>query len=104
MITGESPDVNRDYELFKQIKDFNKTLTECKDSLDSIAADMKKISGSKSTQSIAAIENMSRVLKQMIKSPYVAQQYVKDYYNIDEEYGTMEDFENFKPLNDEEYE
>ena len=81
MITGESPDVNRDYELFKQIKDFNKTLTECKDSLDSIAADMKKMSGSKSTQSIAAIENMSRVLKQMIKSPYVAQQYVKDYYN-----------------------
>jgi len=81
MITGESPDVNRDYELFKQIKDFNKTLTECKDSLDSIAADLKKMSGSKSTQSIAAIENMSRVLKQMIKSPYVAQQYVKDYYN-----------------------
>lgn len=81
MITGESPDVNRDYELFKQIKDFNKTLTECRDSLDSIAEDMKKISGSKSTQSIAAIENMSRVLKQMIKSPYVAQQYVKDYYN-----------------------
>ena len=81
MITGESPDVNRDYELFKQIENFNKTLTECKDSLDSIAADMKKVSGSKSTQSIAAIENMSRVLKQMIKSPYVAQQYVKDYYN-----------------------
>ncbi len=81
MITGESPDVNRDYELFKQIKDFNKTLTECKDSLDSITADMKKMSGSKSTQSIAAIENMSRVLNQMIKSPYVAQQYVKDYYN-----------------------
>ena len=81
MITGESPDVNRDYELFKQIKDFNKTLTECKTSLDSIAKDMKKISGSKSTQSIAAIENMSRVLNQMIKSPYVAQQYVKDYYN-----------------------
>lgn len=81
MITGESPDVNRDYELFNQIEDFNKTLTECRDSLNSIAADMKKISGSKSTQSIAAIENMSRVLNQMIKSPYVAQQYVKDYYN-----------------------
>lgn len=81
MITGESPDANRDYELFNQIEDFNKTLTECKDSLDSIVTDMKKISGSKSTQSIAAIENMSRVLKQMIKSPYVAQQYVKDYYN-----------------------
>ena len=81
MITGESPDVNRDYELFKQIKDFNKTLEECKTALDEIAADMKKMSGSRSTQSIAAIENMSRVLKQMLKSPYVAQQYVKDYYN-----------------------
>ena len=81
MITGESPDPNRDYELFKQIKDFNKTLEECKKSLDSIAKDMKKMSGSKSTQSIAAIENMSRVLKQMLKSPYSAQQYVKDYYN-----------------------
>ncbi len=81
MITGESPDVNRDYELFKQIKGFNETLTECRDSLDSIAADMKKMSGNKSTQSIAAMENMSRVLNQMIKSPYAAQQYVKDYYN-----------------------
>ena len=37
--------------LFKQIKDFNKTLEECKKSLDSIAKDMKKMSGSKSTQS-----------------------------------------------------
>ena len=81
MITGESPDVNRDYELFKQIDGFTETLEECKTSLDSIAADMKEMSGSKSTQSIAAIENMSRVLKQMLKSPYVAQQYVKDYYN-----------------------
>lgn len=81
MITGESPDVNRDYELFRQIEGFTETLEECKASLDSIAADMKKATGSKSTQSIAAIENMSRVLKQMLKSPYVAQQYVKDYYS-----------------------
>ena len=81
MITGENPDVNRDYSLFKQIKGFTETLEWCKENLDSIAADMKAMSGSGSTQSIAAIENMSRVLKQMLKSPYVAQQYVKDYYN-----------------------
>ncbi len=81
MITGETPDVNRDYELFKQIEGFTDTLTWCRDNLNSIAADMKKESGNKSTQSIAAIENMSRVLSQMLKSPYVAQQYVKDYYN-----------------------
>ncbi len=81
MITGENPDVNRDYELFKQIKGFTETLEWCRENLDSIAADMKKASGSGSTQSIAAIENMSRVLSQMLKSPYVAQHYVKDYYN-----------------------
>lgn len=81
MITGETPDVNRDYELFKQIDGFTETLTWCRDNLDSIAKDMKEIAGNKSTQSIAAIENMSRVLTQMLKSPYVAQQYVKDYYN-----------------------
>ncbi|MBQ1186113.1 MAG: extracellular solute-binding protein [Clostridia bacterium] len=81
MITGESPDVNRDYELFKQIDGFTETLEWCKENLNSIAADMKKLSGSGSTQSIAAIENMARVLNQMLKSPYVAQQYVKDYYN-----------------------
>lgn len=80
MITGESPDVNRDYELFNQIPNFNETLTECYNKLTSLAEDMKEKSGKQSTQAIATIENMARVLNSMIKSPYVAQQYVKDYY------------------------
>ena len=80
MITSESPDVNRDYELFNQIPDFTQTLTSCRDDLSSLVADMKAASGKRSTQSIAAMENMVRVLNSMLKSPYVAQQYVKDYY------------------------
>lgn len=81
MITGESPDANRDYELFNQIPNFTETLTDTKEKLDSLADDMKDSAGSRSTQCIAAIENMSRVLGSMLRSPYVAQQYVTDYYN-----------------------
>lgn len=80
MITGESPDINRDYELFKQIPDFTETLQDCKDNLDSLSHDMKKALDTRSTQSIAAMENMSRVIASMLKSPYIAQQYVTDYY------------------------
>jgi DNA polymerase V len=68
MITGESPDVNRYYELFKQIEDFNKTLEECKNSLDGIAADMKEMSGSKSTQSIAAIEKKQKEVQSQLSN------------------------------------
>lgn len=81
MITGESPDVNRDYELFKQIPNFSETLSSCYDSLIKLAEDMKKSTGEQSTQAIASMENMARVLNQMVRSPYVAQQYVSDYYS-----------------------
>ena len=80
MITGETPDLNRDYELFKQIPNFTETVTDCRDGLLGLAKDMKAKSGKDSTQAIAAMENMARVLSNMLRSPYLAQQYVKDYY------------------------
>lgn len=80
MITGETPDLNRDYELFKQIPNFTESITESRDGLLKLAKDMKAKSGKDSTQAIAAMENMARVLSNMIRSPYLAQQYVKDYY------------------------
>ena len=81
MITGETPDVNRDYQLFEQIPNFNDTLKKNNDELVKLAEDMKKNSGKRATQIIAAMENMSRVLSIMLKSPYLAHQYVKDYYS-----------------------
>lgn len=80
MITGETPDINRDYDLFRQIPNFTETLTDCKKGLLKLSKDMKAKSGSDSTQAIAAMENMARVLGNMLKSPYLAQQYVSDYY------------------------
>ncbi len=79
-ITGESPDVNRDYELFRQIPDFNDTLQRCSDELTALAEDLKSFTGKRGSQYIAAINNMVRVLKTMLKSPYASQYYVSDYY------------------------
>ena len=81
MITSESPDLNRDYELFNQIPNFTETLTKCRDDLTNLANDIKKDTGKRSTQYVATMENMARVLGQMLKSPYSAQQYLSDYYS-----------------------
>ena len=81
MITGETVDVNRDYELFRQIPTFNDTLTECSKELESIVTDIQTLTGERGSQYIASMNNMKRVLNQMLKGPYIAHIYVKDYYN-----------------------
>ena len=80
MITGESPDMNRDYELFRQVPDFEKTLQRNLDALTSLAQDMRAMTGKRSSQYIASLENMARVLRLMLDRPYTAHQYIKDYY------------------------
>ena len=80
MITSETPDLNRDYELFNQIPGFTESLTNSRDGLLELASDMKAASGKNSTQAIAAMENMARVLNNMLRNPFIAQQYISDYY------------------------
>lgn len=80
MITGESPDISRDYELFKQIPNLNDNLSVCQKELDNLASNMKKSMAEKGNQYTAAMENMSRIIKNMIDKPYIAQQFVGDYY------------------------
>ena len=80
MITGESPDMNRDYELFRQVPDFEKTLQRNLDALTSLAQDMRAMTRKRSSQYIASLENMARVLRLMLDRPYTAHQYIKDYY------------------------
>lgn len=81
MITGETPDPNRDYDLFKQIPNFNEILQNCSSDLNKLAAEMKELTGNNTNQYVGAIQNMTRVLDSMIKNPYSAQDYVSDYYN-----------------------
>ena len=80
MITGETPDMNRDYELFRQIPGFNNSLEKITVELKSLVVDMQKLSGEHGSQYTAAINNMIRVLIQMVEAPYIAHIYVKDYY------------------------
>lgn len=81
MITGENPDVGRDYELFKQIPGFEDTLKDCNKRIQSLVKDIQTSTGKRGSQYIAAMKNMSRVLDSMIDKPYNAQYYVKDYYS-----------------------
>lgn len=80
MITGESPDNNRDYELFRQIPDYDSTLKSLYDGLEDLAEDVEELNGSRGGNYVAAIRNMSRVIKEMLDNSYTAQLYVKDFY------------------------
>lgn len=79
MITSESPDLNRDYELDKQIPGFVDTLKDLSERMGKLSADMTSGTG-KASQAVASINNMKRVVDNMIKSTYIAQQYVSEYY------------------------
>ena len=80
MITSETPDLNRDYDLDKQIPDFLDTLKNTSERLSKLSKDMTSGTG-KASQAVAAIDNMKRVVDNMIRSPFIAQQYVSEYYS-----------------------
>ena len=80
MITGETPDANRDYELHNQVPDFVKRLDEYKKTVEDISAQMKEISGGSINSFTAALNDMARVLGAMLNKPFEAQLYVPDYY------------------------
>ena len=80
MITGETPDTNRDYELFTQIPTFTDVLTNASTELAAIVEDFKTLTNSNGSQYTAAINNMRRVIDRMLSAPYIAHIYVKDYY------------------------
>ena len=80
MITGENPDANRNYDLFRQIPNFNETLTAAKGGLDELSVDMKNDFGDRSSSLIAAINGMSQTLGQMIENQYTSHRYKSSYY------------------------
>lgn len=81
MITSDSPDPNRDYDLFRQIPNFQETLLSCYTDLKTLSNDMKSLSGDRSNKYISALNNMARILKEMYDNQYTAQNYVSDYYS-----------------------
>lgn len=91
MITGESVDANRNYDLFNQIPGFTETLETNSVALKTLAEDIEKSVGSKGGSYVAAIRDMAAVLDRMIKNPYTAHQYKSDYYS---KYCTLTSWQN----------
>ena len=81
IITGETPDVNRDYDLFKKVPNWETRLNNSIKALKDLSSYLKNLSNKNGSTMIAAVENMSRVLQNMLDNPYTAQIYLKDFYS-----------------------
>ena len=80
MITGETPDTNRDYDLFVQIPNLEKDFTEVVEGLSSLAEDMSVMSPKSSSQYMTTIKGTTRILNQMMETKYLAHTYKSDLY------------------------
>lgn len=81
MITGESVDIYRDYQLFNQIPNFNARLQDCYDFLMDINRDLSELSGEDASSYAATVKNMAQVIKLMLENQYTAHRYKSNYYN-----------------------
>lgn len=80
MITGESPDSNRDYELYKQIPDFEERLQGIYDRLTAISEELstaQDVNG----ELDGALKNMARASKNMHDNRYESHLYLDTYYS-----------------------
>ena len=80
MITGETPDANRDYELYKQIPQFEEKLQSFYDELSAMSKDLNSrndING----ELDGAVKNMARISKQMHDNRYESHLYLDTYYS-----------------------
>lgn len=89
MITGESPDANRDYDLFKQIPGFNETLEEIESGLNALGEKMESTTSGGGSQYISNLNSMARILRSMRDNPYTAQRFLSDYYTQYTNLGAM---------------
>ncbi len=80
MITGETPDTNRDYELHNQIPDFEKILNDAYSQINDLTADIGtnlKVNGELN----GALKNMARIIKEMTDNLYDAHLQVSSFYS-----------------------
>lgn len=80
MITGETVDIYRDYELFVQIPDMEERLVEIKRLLTTTAENILNITESDSGSNYAVIQNMIQVIEQMLNNKFESHRYKNYYY------------------------
>lgn len=80
MITGETPDTNRDYDLFDQIPNLEADFNDAIEKLNELADSMSVMSKKSSSQYMTTIKGTTRILKQMLQTKYLAHTYKSDLY------------------------
>ena len=81
MITGDTPDANRDYNLFNRIENFESSLKQNIKKLRSITSKLDKIYGSESVSSISTVNEMINVMDLMLEHKFTAHKYLNRYYD-----------------------
>ncbi len=81
MITGETPDNNRDYDLFNQIPNFLESLEEYRLELERIAAETERLAGKTGGTNATSIRALAEVMENMIDHKFTAHQYKSRYYS-----------------------
>lgn len=81
MIVGETVDVQRSYELFKQIPDFNQRLNENIDALTTLAEEIEKLQERTSGTTVSIMKSAIQTLTLMRDNKYSAHKYKSSFYN-----------------------
>lgn len=81
MITGETPDNSRDYDLYQQIPNFNEDLEAYSNELNRIADELEEIGGKNGNSNSGSIRAMANVLDLMLENKFQAHQYKSSYYS-----------------------
>lgn len=81
MITGTSPDANRDYRLYEQIPTLTDDLKAYIEQIDGLVKEYNAITGAKGGSNAVTLESLALVLERMLDSKFKAHKYVSDLFN-----------------------
>lgn len=81
MITGETVDIYRDYDLFVQIPDMQDRLKDISKVLGNASKELQEITGEKSGSYISIINNTQKIVDLMVENKYTAHRYKDEYYS-----------------------
>lgn len=81
MITGDTPDANRDYNLFDRVEGLSDKLNSYIKTLKDINQKLSDVYGSRSVSSVSTVNGMINVLELMLDNKYTAHRYISRYYD-----------------------
>lgn len=80
-ITGESPDANRDYDLFVAIPELGTELPDIAEKLEELAVYSEKLSGSKGGSNAQIMRKAAITINQMLETKYEAHTKLSAFYD-----------------------